>query len=119
AGVSAVIGTTGWDTYNQSLIDMVEAAGIGVIVGSNFSAGTQAFIRTVRQTAARLAAIGGYDVFVQDVHHAHKADSPSGTARTIAEAVLATFPAKQEVLYGNADGVIRPEVLQVVSVRAG
>ncbi len=119
AGVSAIIGTTGWNTYDTALIDMVEDAGIGVIVGSNFSAGVQSFIRIVRETAERLDAVGGYDVYIQDIHHAHKADSPSGTARTIAETVLESFPGKTEVLYGNSNGKIAPEVLQVVSVRGG
>ncbi len=119
AGVSAVIGTTGWNTYNTTLIDMVEDAGIGVIVGSNFSAGVQSFIQTVKQTARRLHEVGGYDVYIEEVHHVHKADSPSGTARTIAEAVIESFPAKTEILCGNSDGKIAPEVLQVVSVRGG
>ncbi len=119
AGVSAIIGTTGWNTYDTTLIDMVEDAGISVIVGSNFSAGTQSFIQVVRDTAERLTAIGGYDVYIQDVHHAHKADSPSGTARTIAEAVLETFPSKTDVTYGQVEGQIAPETLQVVSVRGG
>ena len=119
AGVSAVIGTTGWNTHDTALIDMVEDAGIGVIVGSNFSAGTQSFIQVVRTTAKRLSAVGGYDVYIQDIHHAHKADSPSGTARTIAEAVLETFPDKTEIVYGQVEGRIAPEMLQVVSVRGG
>lgn len=119
AGVPAIIGTTGWNTYDTALIDMVGDAGISVIVGSNFSAGTQSFINVVRDTARRLSSIGGYDVYIQDIHHAHKADSPSGTARTIAEAVLEAFPSKTEIVYGQVEGQIAPEMLQVVSVRGG
>lgn len=119
AGVSAVIGTTGWNTHDTRLIDMVEDAGIGVVVGSNFSAGIQSFIQTLRSTARRLALVGGYDVYVEDVHHAHKADSPSGTAKTIAEAILDTFPSKTNILYGNSAEAIAPATLQVVSVRGG
>lgn len=119
AEVSAIIGTTGWNTYDTALVDMVEDTGITVIVGSNFSSGVQNFIKLVHATAERLSRVGGYDVYVQDVHHAHKADSPSGTARTIAETIIAAFPAKTEITYGQIEGQIAPETLQVVSVRGG
>lgn len=119
AKVSAIIGTTGWNTYDTALADMVEDAEITVIVGSNFSLGVQSFIKIVRGTAERLSRLGGYDVYVQDVHHAHKVDSPSGTAKTIAEAIIDSFPAKTEITYGQVEGQIAPETLQVVSVRGG
>lgn len=118
-GINVVIGTTGWDTQDVELRRLVEEAGIGVIVGANFSAGAQIFFQLVALAARQFHRIGGYDVYGLEVHHTGKKDSPSGTAKTIARAITENFPSKTSVLYDRADGQIGTDELHFASVRGG
>jgi 4-hydroxy-tetrahydrodipicolinate reductase len=84
AGVHAVVGTTGWD---DEALDRVrrhaEAAdGIGVLIAPNFALGAV--------LAMRFAALAGRffeSAEIIELHHPHKADAPSGTARHTAGAI--------------------------------
>lgn len=118
AGVNAVIGTTNW-IVTEDMTSAIKSAGIGVVVGSNFSAGVQVFLQAVRQVAAQLNSIGGYDVFGYELHHAAKADSPSGTAKTIADAVLQETQTKQRISYDRIQGIIPQDTLHFASLRGG
>lgn len=119
AGINAVIGTTGWTYDKQALDSQIRTAGNCIIVGSNFSSSVQTFLAIVRYASRRLNALGDYDVFGYEAHHRHKADSPSGTAKTLAETILNEMDSKDEILYGNAEGMIREDQLQIVSSRGG
>lgn len=119
AKVNAVIGTTNWDSHDQELIKKIEASGIGVVVGSNFSAGVQVFLQVLRTASRQLSRIGGYDVFGYEVHHAMKADSPSGTARTIVETILSETHSKSTVVFDRVDGQIQGDQLHFASIRGG
>jgi len=114
-----VIGTTGWDTSDKNLHKLVEDSGIGVMVGSNFSAGAQIFFQLVASAAKLFSRINGYDVYGLEVHHSAKKDSPSGTAKTIAAAIIDNFPSKTTVNYDRIDDGIDSSELHFASVRAG
>lgn len=119
AGVDVVCGTTGWYDGLPEVRRAVEAAGTGLIYAPNFSLGVQAFFR-LAQAAGRLAErLADWDAHVLEAHHRHKADSPSGTARKLAELLLAELTRKTRWELGPAPGPVDPAVLQVSSVRAG
>jgi 4-hydroxy-tetrahydrodipicolinate reductase len=64
----------------------------------------------------RFAALDGdLDAYVLEHHHRHKADAPSGTARRLAEAVLAGFPEKKAWTLGTP----APGELGIAVIRAG
>lgn len=114
-----VLGTTGWAEHRDEIVALVEEAGIGLVYGSNFSVGMQMFFRIVR-AAARLAnAHEEYDVFLHEIHHVRKADSPSGTALTLAHLLLEELDRKSELLAETSHGKIAPDVLHVTSARGG
>ena len=118
-GVDAVVGTTGWYEHVERARRAVDAAGTGLIYAPNFSLGVQLFLR-IAELAARLAdRVGTYDVFVQEAHHRHKRDHPSGTAARLADLLVANLSAKTTWALGTGAGPIEPSVLQVTSVRAG
>jgi len=119
ANVPAVIGTTGWDAKNKEIIKLVEASGIGIMVGSNFSAGLQTFLQVLRISARQFASIGEYDVYGHEIHHTNKADSPSGTAKTICETIVSETPTKTQVEFDRPEGRITPETLHFGSIRGG
>ena len=66
-----------------------------------------------------LAAAGIHQPFVTEAHHREKLDAPSGTASRLAEILIEEDPRLRRMLAGNPDGPLAPDVLQVVSVRAG
>src|SRR5207237_509205 len=53
------------------------------------------------------------------IHHRQKADSPSGTALSLARILVAGMDRKKEILARPPDGKINPEMLHVSSTRAG
>jgi 4-hydroxy-tetrahydrodipicolinate reductase len=71
-----VIGTTGFSPEQERLI--AEAAReIPIVKSSNMSRGVNVFFKIAQQMAR---ALPGYAVHVQETHHVHKKDAPSGTA---------------------------------------
>jgi 4-hydroxy-tetrahydrodipicolinate reductase len=81
AGVSMVVGTTGWQPQLERVRTLVEKSGTGLVYGSNFSIGVNVFFEIAR--AASAAIRRGYFARVMERHHAQKKDSPSGTALTL------------------------------------
>ncbi len=82
--IPAVIGTTGFDADERTEIAKV-ADGLPVVFAPNMSVGVNTLFRLVREAARILDA--EYDVEVTEIHHRFKKDSPSGTARRLAEIV--------------------------------
>lgn len=118
-GVDAVVGTTGWYADLDRARRAVEAAGTGLIYAPNFSLGTQVLFRLAEAAARLVDRLEGYDVYVQEAHHRHKRDHPSGTATQLADLLVQGLTAKRGWRLGTGDGVIDPEILQVTAVRAG
>ena len=80
-----VIGTTGWDERRDEIRRATE--GLGVVWASNFSPGANMLFSLARE-ATRLAQVfGGFEAGIEERHHSKKVDSPSGTAKRLADAV--------------------------------
>jgi 4-hydroxy-tetrahydrodipicolinate reductase len=82
-GTRLVIGTTGHTADERDAI-LAAAAHIPVVYASNFSIGVNTLFWLTRQ-AARILGQDRFDIEVTEMHHRHKIDSPSGTARTLLE----------------------------------
>ena len=118
AGVAAVIGTTGWDAVRDEVRALVSDR-IGYIVGSNFSVGANLFFRIVSHAASLVNAFEEYDVALWESHHTRKADSPSGTALTLAEKIVAQLERKTAVVDDTLRRPIESGELHVGSLRIG
>lgn len=82
-GTSLVIGTTGHSDEERAAI--VEASKtLPVVFASNYSVGVNTLFWLTRK-AARILTQDRFDIEVVEMHHRHKIDSPSGTARTLLE----------------------------------
>lgn len=79
-----VCGTTGWDA--ESMMRQAESTGNRLIWKSNFSVGVNVLFEVSRVLADALRPYG-YRISMQEIHHIHKLDKPSGTAKTLAECV--------------------------------
>ena len=95
AGVPVVVGSTGWyDQLPQVKADVAKANG-SLFWASNFSIGVNIFVAMQKYVARIMNAYPQYDVTLEETHHIHKLDSPSGTAITIANAITDNLDRKQ------------------------
>lgn len=118
AGIPIVLGTTGWQEYHTEVLEAVRNHDGTLIYGSNFSIGAQMLFALVRAAAAMADRLPEYDLSISEIHHARKADSPSGTALTLAREILARV-SRKTALHHPATGAIRPHELSVASSRIG
>lgn len=80
ARVPLVEGTTGWLAEEAAVRRAVEEVGGAMVMGENFSIGANLFYRLVTRAAELFGATEIYDPFIEEAHHRHKRDAPSGTA---------------------------------------
>ena len=85
-GLSAVVGTTGWQP-DQAVRAEIEHAGIGVVVAPNFSAGAVLFEALAAHAASLYGMQRDFGAWIHEAHHDRKQDAPSGTALGIRRAM--------------------------------
>lgn len=104
---AAVIGTTGWNDIEEQVKQAFEAAGTPMIYASNFSLGVNALFAAVRKMSGLLSG-AGYTPAIEEIHHIHKLDAPSGTAKSLADIVekeLGTKPEINSIREGEVPGI--------------
>ncbi len=115
----AVVGTTGWYDHLEEAREAVASASSSVLYGANFSVGAYLFASVARYAASLADRVGAYDVFMHEIHHRMKQDSPSGTALKLAEALLEELSAKRRIVTERLDRAPEPDELHVGSTRGG
>ena len=93
---AAVVGTTGWNSIEADVRRAFEQAGTPLIYASNFSLGVNALFAAVKKASALLKG-NGYTPAVEETHHIHKLDAPSGTAVTLGRILEAELGEKPEI----------------------
>ena len=83
---AAVIGTTGWEDIRPEVEAAFAAAGTPMIHSSNFSIGVNAVFASLEKICDTLKGYG-YVPHIEETHHIHKLDAPSGTAKSLAAIV--------------------------------
>lgn len=115
----AVIGTTGWYDNLATVERWTAEHDARLLYAPNFSLGVALLRRALEAVAPLVDALEAYDPFVHEVHHAQKADSPSGTAQMLGEVVLEHVGRKTRLEPEAQHGRIDAEALHVSSTRAG
>jgi 4-hydroxy-tetrahydrodipicolinate reductase len=93
AGVPVVCGTTGWDveSLKQQLlhnsIQLLHHTTPSLMWSSNYSIGVNILFALNQQLAKLMVSYPDYTPHMTEVHHIHKLDAPSGTAKTLQEAI--------------------------------
>lgn len=103
AGVPVVAGTTGWLEHLDEVKQACEKEGKTFFYASNFSLGVNIFFALNNYLAKIMNQYPDYDVKMEEVHHIHKLDAPSGTAITLAEGVLENIDRKNSWKLENAE----------------
>ena len=83
-GAAIVYGTTGLTDEHKALLAET-AKSVPVFFASNFSLGVAVLKKAVETVAPALKDT--FDIEVIEIHHNQKADAPSGTAKTLVEAI--------------------------------
>ena len=113
---AVVVGTTGWNDIKDEVVAAFEEAGTPMIWSSNYSIGVIAFMEAVARVSQVLNG-KGYTPHIEEIHHIHKLDAPSGTARSIAGIVeerLGEMPQIDSVREGEVPGTHTLELLSGV-----
>lgn len=127
AGVKVVSGSTGWmKEHGDDVRRMCSEEGKTLFWASNFSIGVAIFSAVNRYLAKIMNGFTQYGVRMEETHHVHKLDAPSGTAITLAEDIVAALDRKSSWVKGEqhlADGTVsgtndvRPDELAIESIR--
>jgi 4-hydroxy-tetrahydrodipicolinate reductase len=89
AGVPVVSGSTGWLEQWNEVVQYCEEKDGCMIYSSNYSIGVNLFFEANAWLARMMRQYPEYRVSMEEIHHTEKKDAPSGTAITLAEAILA------------------------------
>jgi 4-hydroxy-tetrahydrodipicolinate reductase len=86
AGISVVVGTTGFTEEQRKEIEKaIKIKKIRAVISPNMSVGVNVFFKLVDEAAKRLGR--DYRAEIVEVHHMHKKDAPSGTAKVAAQVI--------------------------------
>ena len=105
---AVVVGTTGWADIKDEVISYFEKCGTTMIWASNFSIGVNVFFAVTDHVSRLLGEAGGYSPYMMEMHHCHKLDAPSGTAKSLADIVDANMGTRtdiQSVRCGEIPGI--------------
>lgn len=128
-GVKVVSGSTGWLNDHKADVErMCSEGGQTLFWASNFSIGVAIFSAVNRYLASIMNSFPQYDVRMEETHHVHKLDAPSGTAITLGEEVVERLDRKAGWVKGTvtaADGSVSgtercaPDELRIDAIRRG
>ena len=87
--IPVVAGTTGWLEKKPEIEKIALENETGFLYGSNFSLGVNLFFALNEKLAEMMAPFqNDYSCQLEEIHHIHKLDAPSGTAISIAEGIF-------------------------------
>ena len=114
-GARVVLATTG---YSNDQLERIKyfSKKVGIFQSSNMSLGVCLLGQLARDSARFLR---GYDIEIVEAHHRGKADSPSGTALTLAKEINEVKDNSLDLVCGRNHGKRELSDLTVHSVRGG
>lgn len=125
AGVNVVMGTTGWYDNLEDIRKLIEGSdreiqsSIGFLWSSNFSIGVNLYFKIVDEAARLMNSFDEYDVWGHEIHHYNKADSPSGTAKTLSKILLNRLDRKTAMVDEKLNRKREQGEIHFSSVRGG
>ncbi|MCL2763873.1 MAG: 4-hydroxy-tetrahydrodipicolinate reductase [Treponema sp.] len=126
--IPVVVGTTGWqermnasgiETGMDNVFKAIEKTGSSMLWASNFSIGVNMFYRIAWYAAMLANNFSEYDAGGFETHHNMKMDSPSGTAKVLAEGVLSCFSRKKKIVWDTMNRKPEADEFHFPSLRIG
>ena len=87
-GIPVVCGTTGWLDQLPEVEYLCQEQNSAFLYASNFSIGVNLFFAFNQKLATLMRNHPNYSVTLEEIHHNHKLDAPSGTAISLAETII-------------------------------
>jgi 4-hydroxy-tetrahydrodipicolinate reductase len=114
AGIPIVVGTTGWLDKLDEVKKICSQKSQTLFYASNYSVGVNLFFKFNEYIAKMMNNYPEYNVSIEETHHVHKLDAPSGTAISIANQIIENNSLKKRWVNDYSD---KPEELQIISSR--
>ncbi|MBS3806879.1 MAG: 4-hydroxy-tetrahydrodipicolinate reductase [Bacteroidales bacterium] len=114
AGLPVVSGTTGWLDKMPQVEEYCHQHDQAFFHAANFNIGVNLFFKLNEYFARIMNNYSNYDIEVEETHHVHKVDAPSGTAKKLADILLQAIGRKKNWKKETAE---KPEDLAVKSIR--
>ncbi len=114
AGLPIVTGTTGWHEENEKIQQDCAERNQTLFYSPNFSVGVNLFFELNRYLARLMSRWGDYEISIEETHHIHKQDAPSGTAIVLANDIIRNSERKEKWVN---EPVENPEELSIKSYR--
>lgn len=96
ANVPIVVGTTGWHDRLDEVREQCAAHNGRLVYGANFSIGVNLFFKVNQLLAKLMDSQPRYQAALEETHHIHKKDAPSGTAIHLAKDIISEVDSLQE-----------------------
>lgn len=114
AGTPVISGTTGWLEHYDEVVEACATHKSAFFYASNFSIGVNIFFEINEYLAKMMGEWSQYEPSLNEIHHIHKLDAPSGTGITLAESVLKHLTHKKDWVNRTSE---TPEELTLTSER--
>lgn len=114
AGVPVVVGTTGWLNKLDEVKQKCSERNQTLFYASNYSIGVNLFFKLNESLAKLMSSYPDYNVSLEEIHHVHKLDAPSGTAITLANQVIGQNKIKNKWVNNSTN---KDNELSIVSKR--
>lgn len=111
AQVPVVVGTTGWYDKAEEVKKICLEKNACLFYASNFSVGVNIFFKVNEYLARIMNSYPDYDVTVEEIHHVHKLDAPSGTAIFIASQITGNMSRKNTWVNSKPQNKYELEIL--------
>ena len=96
ANLPVVVGTTGWyDQFHTITKDCMDKKQ-SLFHATNFSLGVNVFFKVNAYLAKIMNNFPDYEISMEEIHHIHKLDKPSGTAITLANQIIENVKRKDK-----------------------
>jgi len=115
AQVPIIVGTTGWYNEFEMIQEFCLQKNGALFHATNFSLGVNLFFKVNTYLAELMNKYDSYNVEMEEIHHIHKLDKPSGTAISLANQILEKIERKKQ--WSITDNT--PETLFIKDVREG
>ena len=86
--IPVICGTTGWLDQKPEIEKIAAENNTAFLYGSNFSLGVNLFFALNEKLADLMKNFPDYNIQLEEIHHIHKKDAPSGTAISLAEGII-------------------------------
>ena len=86
--IPVICGTTGWLERKSEVEQLAVENETAFLYGSNFSLGVNLFFALNEKLAGLMKNVDEYSCQLEEIHHIHKLDAPSGTAISLAEGII-------------------------------